>query len=84
MTQFGLHPVDPAEDPRTCETCGTDMTGQAWYGSVEECDSDGTFCGYSYHCTDCLNVLARMADAVDDLEGPAGKLRLNDEGDAIR
>lgn len=83
MTQFGVHPVVSGDDPITCETCGATVMFDVWYGSVEEVDDEGTFAGYSYHCTGCLNVLARMADAVDDLEGPQGKLSLNDDGDVI-
>ncbi len=81
MTQMGLHPVDPDQDPITCETCGEDVL-ERWYGSVaEHCKLTGLFLGYSYHCTSCLNVLARMADSLDALEGPDGPLTINDQGD---
>ena len=85
MTKMALHPIDPTDDPIMCETCGrsVDNGGSVWYGSVDEQDPiKGLFVGYSYHCVDCINVLARMADALGTLEGPDGKpLRLNDQGD---
>ena len=81
VTKFGLQPCVPGDDPLTCETCGATILFDVWYGTVEEHDAEGIFVGHSYHCTSCLNVLARMADALDSLEGPNGPLSLNEQGD---
>lgn len=70
-----IRPLD-AEDYH-CEACGKHIT-DAWFGRVEEHDLDGKYVGYSINCTDCMNVLARLADAIDELEGPSGPIRLED------
>lgn len=72
MVEMGLHPTEPGS-PLLCESCGCAIL-QRWYGRVQERDG-----GYSYHCTSCMNVLARMAEALDDLEGPHGRIRIVEE-----
>jgi hypothetical protein len=77
MTQMQIVPLDPSEE-LTCETCGQPIEG-TWVGQVDEYKL-GVYQGYSLQCLSCLNVLARMADALDDLEGPGGnKIELGDE-----
>lgn len=76
MAHMQMVPYDSSEE-MTCETCQKPIEGH-WVGQVDEYDG-AIYQGYSIQCMSCLNVLARMADALDDLEGPNGKLVLGDE-----
>ena len=78
MAVFRIVPIALDGDPIQCETCCRPVAkdGNRWQGQVEERG------GFTDQCLDCLNVLARMADAVEDLQGPEGNpIRLNDQGD---
>lgn len=82
MAQMRIVPILKNGDTISCETCyqPVDRDGYAWSGQIDS--EDGTF---TEHCVSCMNVLARMADAVDDLQGPDGQqIRLNKRGDVER
>jgi len=78
MAYMDIQLSEESDDGLKCETCQKEITGEA-HGRIQELDPlSGLNVGMSYQCLDCIEVLARLALAVGDLEGPDGQINEED------